>query len=497
MHRLKHPGRAAGILFLAAIPFVLLATANSAGYRYGASDLAFYGPAVMRQLDPSLFPRDTPVIDAQAKLTFMDETVATLARLTTTDLPSLFLALYLATLLLLGCGGAAVGSAIYRSRWTALILLAAMTFRHAIAKSGTNSLEGYFHPRQLAFAFGILALAAFLRARHAAMLLALSAAASLHPTTTLWFAMWVGMATMVAEPRLRWPLGAAATALFVSGVWALTTGPLAGRLILMDGEWLAALGEKDYLFPLRWPLSAWATNLAYVPVIVWIYRRRSAAGLAGPRESGLVAGCLLLVLVFAAGVALGAARVGLAIQLQPARTFWMLDFMATVYLVWAIAEGSGTLQPRRLALAGLVLASLSLARGSYVMLAEFPDRPLFEPSVPGDWGVVANWAGKTPKTSGWLAEPAHAARYGTSLRMAAARDVFVEGTKDAAIGMYDRGIALRTRDRLQQLQDFDGLSAESARALGQEYDLDYLVSERAFELPVAFEHRALRVYRLR
>ena len=65
------------------LPFVLLATANSAGYRYGASDLAFYGPAVMRQLDPELFPRDAPIIDAQARLTFMDETVAAIARLTT------------------------------------------------------------------------------------------------------------------------------------------------------------------------------------------------------------------------------------------------------------------------------------------------------------------------------------------------------------------------------------------------------------------------------
>ena len=34
----------------------------------------------------------------------------------------------------------------------------------------------------------------------------------------------------------------------------------------------------------------------------------------------------------------------------------------------------------------------------------------------------------------------HAAHYGTSLRMAGARDVFVEGTKDAAIGMYDRDL---------------------------------------------------------
>ena len=31
---------------------------NSAGYRYAASDQAFYIPAVLRHLDPALFPRD-------------------------------------------------------------------------------------------------------------------------------------------------------------------------------------------------------------------------------------------------------------------------------------------------------------------------------------------------------------------------------------------------------------------------------------------------------
>ena len=35
--------------------FVLLATANGAGYRYGVSDQAFYIPVVARALDPARF----------------------------------------------------------------------------------------------------------------------------------------------------------------------------------------------------------------------------------------------------------------------------------------------------------------------------------------------------------------------------------------------------------------------------------------------------------
>ena len=489
------------LLWLGAlVPFVLLATANSAGYRYGASDLAFYGPAVMRQLDPELFPRDRPVLDAQATLTFMDETVAAIARRTTTHLPSLLLGLYIATLMLLAAGMMAIGSTLYLNRWTVVALLAACTVRHAITKSGTNSLEGYFHPRQLAFAFGLLAIASFLRGRPFLAVLALAGAGALHPTTTLWFAVWLSVAIVVTA-RVRWPMAVGAAALAAVGGWAFAFGPLAGRLTLMDPEWLDALAGKDYLFPLRWPFAAWLANLAYVPIIVFGYRRRASAGLARPAERGLVIGCVALVAVFFVALVLNSARVALAIQLQPARIFWMLDFTATVYLVWALAEGP----PSRFALRGAgmrpaivagVLAVLALVRGAYVMRVEFPNRPLFETGVPGDWGRIAAWVQATPKDSGFLADPMHAARYGTSLRMAAARDVFVEGTKDAAIGMYDRAIAFRTRDRLREIGEVSVLSVDQIRGLGHQYGLSYFVSEQQFPLPLAFEAGAIRVYRI-
>ena len=58
-----------------AVAFVLLATANSAGYRYGVSDQAFYLPATLLRQDPSLFPHDRPILLAQDRtspvVTFM------------------------------------------------------------------------------------------------------------------------------------------------------------------------------------------------------------------------------------------------------------------------------------------------------------------------------------------------------------------------------------------------------------------------------------------
>ena len=53
--------------------FCLLAIANSAGYRYGVSDLAFYLPAAFERAGVASFPRDEALLDVQARLTLADE----------------------------------------------------------------------------------------------------------------------------------------------------------------------------------------------------------------------------------------------------------------------------------------------------------------------------------------------------------------------------------------------------------------------------------------
>lgn len=478
--------------------FVVLATLNSAGYRYGASDQAFYAPAVIHRLHPDYYPRDAALIRSQARLTLVDETIAPLVRLSGLSLPRVFAALYVVSLVLLALGALSLGRLYYRTTWAAFALAAAMTLRHAIAQTGTNTLEGYFHPRQLAFASGVWGLVLFLRGRGGWAAVPLAAGALVHPTTALWFIIWIGAAAVVSNARLFRPALAAGLAGAVLGTWALTLGPLAGRLRSMDAEWLETLADRRYLFPLEWPLSVWLLNLSYPVLIAWLYRRRQAAGLAAPRERGVVAGASLLLALFAVTLPFAAAHVQLAIQLQPARIFWMLDFLAVVYAVWAMAEGSGSSPSRARLVAGIICLA-SVARGAYVARIAFPDRPMFAIGLPdSDWGRVMRWAREsTPPSSHWLADPLHAFRYGTSLRIAGHRDVLVEGSKDRAIGMYDRAVALRARDRIAAVGDFDTLTPARARELAAAYDLDYLVSEATLDLPVAFSSGELRVYELR
>ena len=498
--REKGKGKRESALFpfaICLIPFLLLCTLNSAGYRYGASDLAFYIPAALEKLDPGLFPRDGSLIASQARLTMIDEVIGGLARMTGLGLPALFALLYVVTLSLLLGGAWLIGSRIYRSIWTTIALVAALTLKHAIARSGTNTLEGYFHPRQLAFSLGALAIAALLRRRIAAAALLVLAAGLLHPTTALWFSVWIGVATYLNEPRYRSSIILLTCLGSVALVWALVSGPLAGRLVFMDSAWLGTLETKDYLFPLEWPLYAWLLNLGYAPIVLWIFRRRQTAAVLTDGERGVMWGCLSLVGIFAVALPLNAAHLAIVVQLQTPRVFWMLDFLGTVYAVWALAEGA-TVPMRRGSLALVAIVVFSISRSAYIKFVKFPDRPVAEIGIADtDWGRVMAWARTTPRDSGWIADPAHAILYGTSVRVAGERDVFVEGVKDAAIGMYERDVAMRTRDRLAEIESFDEMTPERARAIATRYALDYLVTSQALDLPLAYSSGTLRVYRLR
>ena len=96
-----------------------------------------------------------------------------------------------------------------------------------------------------------------------------------------------------------------------------------------------------------------------------------------------------------------------------------------------------------------------------------------------------------------LADPAHAFKYGVSVRVAAARDVLLEDDKDAAIAMYSRAIAQRVVERRKVLADFPALTAPGARALAERYDLNYLITEATLPLPEVYRNAQFRIYALK
>lgn len=472
-----------------AIAFALAATANSGGYRYGASDQAFYIPAVRQAMDGALFPRDGWLLAAQGRVILWDGLAAGAAGVSNLPLPWIFLLFYLAGLVALYAGGLLIARAAGMSRWATVTFLALLTLRHRIAKTGVNTLEGYLHPRMIAFALGLIAVAAFLRRKPLWAAAALLAACAVHPTTGVWFGMMLGAAAFAAWPRWRVSLGAVAIAGALATVWAIAAGPLSARAVVMDAPWLAAIEGKDYLFPHEWPAYAWLFN--FLPVVIVALALVKFRDLSTELR-GLLAGALVLALFFVVTLPFVAMRCALAVQMQIPRVFWLVELAAFIVIAKALPARSA-LAPKA---AALLLVLLSIVRGASIVIGEKEGRVVSVDLPADDWTEAMSWLRAQPKDMHVLADPDHAWMYGSSVRVAAERDVFHEDIKDAALAMYDRDVAMRVVERRALVAGLRDKNVDDIRALAARYELDYLVSDRPLSLPVAFENATFRVYRL-
>jgi hypothetical protein len=477
-----------------AVAFMLLATANGAGYRYGTSDQAFYIPVVVHALDKAAFPRDGSLIDAQGRLMILDEIIAGVVGSTGVSLESLFLAGYLISVALIWIGLVLIGTHVYRSPWAVAALGAAFTLRHRIPQTSANSFEPYFHPRMLAFGIGLMAIVALLRRRSWIAVALIALAAVVHITTAMWFGVLVGVALTVLDARMRRLAQVTSVGAVSLGGMALATGRLHAALAPMDSLWLQAVASKDSLFATEWPMWAWIANLALLAVVWAAHVWRERRGFARAEDGALAWGATALVCVFLLTLPLVAAEATLPVQLQISRVFWLVDFLALVYLLAVVLE-SGTVTVRAVA---VVLMAVSVLRGGYVMLVERPERALFAVGSPDSpWEDAMRWVARQPLGVHVLADPGHAWKYGTSVRVAAGRDVFHEEVKDSALAIYSPDVAARVVERTEAIGDFGALTAEHARSLAKRYGLDYLVIEADLPLPLLYRNNRFRIYALR
>jgi hypothetical protein len=500
IERMRREFPLAGLILSLALVFGPLVTANSVGYRFGISDQAFYIPAIALSRSPDLFPRDRALIEPQARLTVIDEAVGWICRVTGLSLEPVFFAAYICTIVAFAAGVALVGRSLFRSPWTIAILIVALSLRHRIPETAANTFEGYFHPRVLAFAIGLVGIGLFLHGARRAALAVSALAIAVHPTTGGWFLVWLGVATWVrASVRIRWIAGIA-SAVTVLAVAFVAREELAARLTIMDPAWITAFGSRDYVFPTSsWGVGTWLALLVGPAIVVAVSMWRQRTGDSSPSERAIAIGALSLFGVFLLSLPFIAARVPLAVQLQTSRVFWPIEFLATAYLVWVLAEApwtvGSTITRVRIVMAILLVAAV--ARGVYVLRIEH-DNPLVAVWPPEtDWRRLGRWiAATTPRGAHFLVHPEHVHRYGTSFRVVAERDVLLEVGKDRAMAIYSRQAAMWVEERLHAVGELDVIDEGRITALAHRYDLDYLVTERQLDFPMVRREGALRLYRL-
>jgi hypothetical protein len=106
----------------------------------------------------------------------------------------------------------------------------------------------------------------------------------------------------------------------------------------MDAVWIDALGGRNFIFANEWPLWAWAANLGLLAALWGAHIVRVRRGTASARDAGLVWGATALVGLFLVTLPLVVAHVALAVQFQFSRVFWIVDFLAALYVIAAMAN---------------------------------------------------------------------------------------------------------------------------------------------------------------
>ena len=72
----------------------------------------------------------------------------------------------------------------------------------------------------------------------------------------------------------------------------------------------------------------------------------------------------------------------------------------------------------------------------YSAAVERPERALFAVHTPAsDWADAMQWVSRQPTGIHVLADPGHAWKHGTSVRVSGGRDVFLEEVKDSAMAI--------------------------------------------------------------
>jgi hypothetical protein len=304
------------------------------GYHPGAEDDSVYLSAVKADLQPGLYPHDSDFFRLQLQATEFDVWMAHFVRATGisvawAELLWQFLSLFLILWACLRIARHLFAEA--RAQWAGVALVAAM-FTLPVAGTALSLTDQYLHPRALATALILLAVARILAGRpwQAAALLLVSFA--LHPIMAAFgisFCCFLGL----LEPLRTWMqehAGRGGIRRLKEGMRQETAVALAAPLIWIlappNPIWRKALSAKPYFEINRWAWYEWLGALAPLLLfwVLWrVAQRRRDAKLARFALAVLAYGVFQLAVALVMLEAPGLVRLA---PLQPMRFLHLVYF---------------------------------------------------------------------------------------------------------------------------------------------------------------------------
>ena len=244
------------------------------GYHFGIEDQAIYLPAVLKDLDPSLFPYDHAFFDAQTKPTLIDELVAGIVRFGHLPLEWVLFVLHLLSIWLLLFGASRVIRRCFHvpsAVWGGLGLLSGLLLL-PIAGTSQYLADQYLHPRTLATGLILLPVADLLPGPFQKR----------GKSAVLWCLLWFLPAVLLQLQMAIFGLGFLFCLLMPWERWIpamkpamLTAVPFGAILQLFERgspAWQEAARTRDQHYLVRWTWYEWLGITAPM-VVFWLWAK--------------------------------------------------------------------------------------------------------------------------------------------------------------------------------------------------------------------------------
>ncbi len=401
------------------------------GYHPGAEDDGVYLPAVQQDLNPHLFARNAGFFRTQMEATSFDKVIATSVRLTHLPLAWAILIWQFLAILLILWGCLRIARFCFRephAQWAGVALVAAL-LALPVTNTGLYLVDENLHPRALATAAILAAIAAALEKKWLITALLLAVACAFHP--------------IMGPLGISYCIFLACTRRGI--LHKITARPARGMAVLLPLAWLfdpmspaskLAMSGRDYYFLSRWTWYEWLGIFAPLLLLWWFSR---IAKRTGARNLDKVSSSLVYYGTFQLAIAL-------CIMLPPAlmrlRPLQPMRFLHIVYLLLALLAGGliGQKFLRRRAIrwailfaplcAGMFYAQCRLYPGTEHL--ELPGRASSNPYLQAFTWIRTH----TPEDAYFAIDPHYLELPGEDFhgfRALAERSVMADKVKDAAV----------------------------------------------------------------
>jgi hypothetical protein len=444
------------------------------GYHPGAEDDGIYLASVKADLNPSLYPHDAAFFQLQMRTSVFDTWMAQFVRASHLPLPWAELLWQCLSILLILWACWRIVSSLFAepsARWGGLAMVAAM-FTLPVAGTALFILDQYLHPRGLATALLLFAVARILAGKgwQAAALGALAFA--LHPLMGAFGISFCCILTFTMHKPLRAQLHTLRLRLIPQGASpALALIPFAWVIDPPSPIWMEAMKTRHWLRVYQWAWYEWLGAIAPL-LLFWLLARH-----ARQRGEDKLARFATAIFIYAAFQQV----LAMLLLVPPAPvalcTLEPMRYLHLVYLFLALLGGAYLGRYALKAHLGRWALFLLLANGSMA----FAQRQLF-PATPhlelpwqesgNPWLQAFAWIRQNTPTDAYFAlDPQYMAVPGEDyhgFRALAERSALADAVKDTAVvtkipelgPQWDRQVKAQNGWEHFERADFQRLRAE-------------------------------------